>query len=249
MGETLIVQKSRSLRYIIRLSQYIQHARILIQFFLNKFITIICNIAQLLLFLTYVLCFILHLPYPGLLTLLPYFIFLFTLISDASFLKWHCISLHINLSHVARHLAQYTPQNGFTHILVISFRLYFLVLFRFIMPWHVRISFQGLATSISSPFVLYFFCSWHNEIGLSVCDIQCPVFSNQNYFLGSFSFASWCTCSNPTSRFPQEIKYSSLIRCFIFLLTKYGGIADVTFVRSYIFLVSQIATHKLKLKR
>lgn len=86
------------------------------------------SIAQLLLFLTYVLCFILHLPYPGLLTLLPCFIYLFTLISDAPFLKWHCISLDINLSHVARHLAQYTSQNGFTHILVISFWLQYIFL-------------------------------------------------------------------------------------------------------------------------
>lgn len=108
---------------IIRLNKYIQHARALIQSFLNKFITIICNIAQLLLFLTYVLCFILHLPYPGLLTLLPCFIYLFTLISDAPFLKWHCIS------HVARHLAQYTSQNGFTHILVISFWLQYIFLY------------------------------------------------------------------------------------------------------------------------
>ena len=144
------------------------------------------SIAQLLLFLTYVLCFILHLPYPGLLTLLPCFIYLFTLISDAPFLKWHCISLDINLSHVARHLAQYTSQKWFyayfSHFFLTT--VYFLALFRFTMPWHVRISFQGLATSIASPFVLWFF------IAVDVMKLDLVLWHPVSRFLES-KFFSW----------------------------------------------------------
>lgn len=70
----------------------------------------------------------------------------------------------------------------FSHFFLTT--VYFLVLFRFTMPWHVRISFQGLATSIASPFVLWFF------IAVDVMKLDLVLWHPVSRFLES-KFFSW----------------------------------------------------------